>query len=81
MEALREDFPDLVIGVVAPVRPPRGDRPRRTSTSLSNLADWSRSYIPDDELAAAQLPDKVATNKKLALKPAHWFPRTLDIDG
>lgn len=80
LEALREDFPQLVIGVVAPVRPPQGERPRRPSTSLSNLADWSRSYILDEELAVAQLPDKVATNKKPALKPAHWFPPSLDIE-
>jgi uncharacterized LabA/DUF88 family protein len=73
MQALREDFPELVLGVVTPARPP-GTRPGRggVSTSLSQHAAWTRQYIRDDELERAQLPEKVPTKKKPAFKPGHW---------
>lgn len=71
--ALREDFPHLKIGLVMPLSCPDDTKKGRpASTSLSRLAHWSRSYIRDDELNRALLPDQVATRKKPAHKPPHW---------
>lgn len=73
LEALREDFPAIVIGLVTPVRPPaEGSAQRRFSVSLAAHAHWTRRYILDEELAAAQLPDIVPTRKKPVRKPGHW---------
>ncbi|MDB5885064.1 MAG: hypothetical protein JWR74_1235, partial [Polaromonas sp.] len=66
LQALREDFPALVIGVVTPVPPPDPAKgaPRGVSASLSRHAHWTRRHLLDGELAAAQLPPLVPTNKK-----------------
>ena len=73
LEALREDFPSVRIGVITPVPPQLAGHPaRRLSVSLSRHADWSRQHITDAELAAAQLPARVPTKNKPADKPAHW---------
>jgi uncharacterized LabA/DUF88 family protein len=74
LQALREDFPALVIGVVTPVPPPDPAKgaPRGVSSSLSRHAHWTRRHLLDGELAAAQLPPLVPTNKKPILQPAHW---------
>ena len=71
LEALKEDFPNLIIGVVSPLREHVRDS-RSISTSLSNFADWTRKYILDQELEKAQLPARVPTKKKPADKPTHW---------
>ena len=42
------------------------------NTELEKLADWTRHYIRDDELAKSQLPSVVPTKKKAARKPLHW---------
>ncbi|WKB50543.1 NYN domain-containing protein [Eleftheria terrae] len=74
LQALREDFPELTIGVVTPIRPRGGEgaSDRRVSTSLSAFAHWTRQHIRDEELRLAQLPAKVPTRKKPAVKPDHW---------
>ncbi|UXH78237.1 NYN domain-containing protein [Roseateles amylovorans] len=74
LQALREDFPHIGIGVVVPIPPPiPGKTPgRRVSGSLSNLADWVIRHLTDEELQAAQLPSQVPTRKKAIPKPAHW---------
>ncbi|MBB1604428.1 acetyltransferase [Variovorax sp. UMC13] len=73
LEALREDFPELVIGIVTPVKPPTGEAAsRRHSASLARHAHWTRRYILDEELAGAQLPPVVPTKKKPIRKPTHW---------
>lgn len=71
LEALKEDFPNLIIGVVSPLRE-RATDTRSISTSLSNFSDWTRKYILDEELEKAQLPTRVLTKKKTADKPPHW---------
>ena len=71
LEALKEDFPNLIIGVVSPLREHATDT-RSVSTSLSNFAKWTRRYILDEELEKAQLPTRVPTKKKPADKPPHW---------
>ena len=73
ISALMEDFPALKIGMIIPRGPQiSGKKGRPASSSLINLAHWSRSYINDEELISAQLPEQVPTKKKLAKKPIHW---------
>lgn len=45
---------------------------RPNNIELSNISDWSRQYIRDEELQAAQLPDKIPTRKKPIFKPDYW---------
>lgn len=71
LAALREDFPELVIGIVSPLRE-LATEIRSVSASLSSYADWTRKYIRDDELGQAQLPSRVPTKKKPVDKPLHW---------
>jgi uncharacterized LabA/DUF88 family protein len=74
LEAIRQDFPHIMIGVVMPIRPslPGATTYRRVSGSLENLAHWIVSHITDRQLMHAQLPAKVSTKKKPILKPDHW---------
>ena len=72
INALIEDFPALKIGMIMPRGPQSsGKKGRPASSSLINLAHWSRTYINDEELMAAQLPEQVPTKKWPAKKPIH----------
>ena len=70
LRAIRDDFPEMLIGVVTPKSP--GSEDRRFSTSLAAHAHWVRRHITDSELEAAQLAPQVPTAKKPAKKPPHW---------
>jgi len=74
LEAVREDFPQVMIGVVMPRHPVIAvNQPqRRRSGSLAARADWTIESISDEHLQAALLPDVVPTKKKPIHKPAHW---------
>jgi len=72
IKSLREDFPSCEIGIVAPLPEPDGECYRRGNAKLEQLADWTRSYILDEELAKSQLPEVVPTRKKAARKPSYW---------
>jgi NYN domain len=74
LQALREDFAQLKIGVVTPVPPPSPSKgnPRGVSTSLAQHAHWVRRYLLDGELANAQLSQLVPTHKRPVRKPIHW---------
>jgi uncharacterized LabA/DUF88 family protein len=74
LEALRQDFPHIMIGVVMPRRPvlTAGLPQRRRSGSLAAQADWTIDSILDEHLQGALLPDLVPTNKKPIRKPSHW---------
>ena len=72
LRAIREDFPQITIGVITPIRPPSEGRFRSISASLERHAHWMRQHIRDDELAATQLSPHVPTNKKPIRKPPHW---------
>lgn len=74
LEAIRQDFPHIMIGVVMPIHPPAPGTTvhRRTSGSLVNLAHWTVAHLTDDQLQQAQLPAKVPTKKKQIMKPEHW---------
>ena len=74
LKAIREDFPDIKIGVITPIepRPEDGKGHRSISTSLSSYAHWARRHILDEELGRAQLPAQVPTRKKPIYRPEHW---------
>jgi len=72
VKAIQEDFPECIVGIVAPLYEPDTSRHRRGNTELEKLANWTRHYIRDDELEESQLPDVVPTKKKAARKPLHW---------
>lgn len=74
LEALRDDFPHIMRGVVMPIHPVISGvtAHRRPSGSLAKHADWTVSHLTDDMLNAAQLPPFVPTKKKPIRKPAHW---------
>jgi len=71
LDFLKQDFPDYPIGLILPRRESNKiERP--PNSNLSNLANWTRSYILNDELEKFQLTDKVPTKKKPAVKPDYW---------
>lgn len=74
LEALSADFPQIMRGVVMPIRPVVPGEPahRRPSGSLAKQADWTISHLSDEILASAQLPLIVPTKKKPIRKPSHW---------
>ncbi len=74
LEAIRRDFPKIMIGVVMPRKPVLTvDQPqRRRSGSLASRADWTIDFISDEHLLAALLPGVVPTRKKPIRKPSHW---------
>lgn len=69
LKALREDFPQLTIGIVIPLS---RSGPRPPSASLTQHSHWSRKYILDEELELSQLKEQIPTSKKTIKKPAHW---------
>lgn len=69
LKALREDFPNLRIGVILPHR--EGIQ-RTVPGSLKKYADWMRHVVTEIELADHQFPPRIPTHKKPALKPAYW---------
>jgi uncharacterized LabA/DUF88 family protein len=73
LEAISEDFPQLRLGLIMPLAfPEDGKKSRPPSNGLARLSHWNRTYIRDEELKNAQLPELVPTRKKPAKKPAHW---------
>lgn len=66
------DAPQVRVGLILPLREPGSDTQRFSNKRLVGKAHWVRHYIRDEELANAQLPHLVPTNKKTASKPEHW---------
>lgn len=64
--------PDLIVGTILPRLHQESGSQRPNNVSLSRLSDWSRQYLRNEELEAAQLPDKVPTRKKPIFKPDYW---------
>ncbi|VVP96485.1 6-hydroxy-3-succinoylpyridine 3-monooxygenase HspA [Pseudomonas fluorescens] len=69
LRALREDFPELRVGVILPHR--EGMK-RTVPGSLKAQAHWMRHVVTEEELASHQFPDRVATLKKPARRPDYW---------
>lgn len=75
LRAIREDRPDLQLGVVMPRRATDsaiGKGSRGLASSLDEHADWTRRHILDQELEASLLPKIVQTGRKPIRKPEHW---------
>ena len=72
VKAIRQDFPALQLGLVAPLPEPAPGTRRHVNKELLELTNWARRYVRDDELLRSQLPDVVPTSKKAACKPGHW---------
>ncbi|TLX22873.1 NYN domain-containing protein [Thermomonas fusca] len=74
LSAIKADFPTIRLGVVTPRHPPRlgAKSHRAVSSSLDRFSDWTRQYLLDEELEAAQLPTRIATTKKPIRKPEYW---------
>lgn len=74
MRAIRDHFPKITLGLVAPMHPLKTGASvgRKLSASLERQADWVRAHLLDEELERAQLPEKIHTGKKPIRKPAHW---------
>ncbi|MFJ4154933.1 NYN domain-containing protein [Pseudomonas sp. NPDC089752] len=69
LRAIREDFPELRLGVILPHR----EGMKRTAPgSLKNHSHWMRHLVTTEELASHQFPDRVPTQKRPAIKPAYW---------
>lgn len=71
LKMIREDAPLVRIGLVTPLHPPPHSK-SVPNQRLVKLAHWVRGHIRDEELAKAQMPERVATKKKPAIKPAYW---------
>lgn len=69
IEAVKRHNAEINIGVVFPIA--EGMK-RPQSASLAEKADWTRSTIRNEELAATQLPNLVPTPRKPAIKPDYW---------
>ena len=74
LEAIRQDFPHIMIGVIMPIHAPEPGATvhRRASGSLDNLSHWTIAHLSDEQLSQSQLPVNVPTKKKPILKPRHW---------
>lgn len=73
LAAIKQDFPNIMLGVIQPIRPPQlTNGSRRASGSLARHADWVQGSISDSELQNAQLSALIPTNKKPILKPQYW---------
>ncbi|VAW42616.1 FIG00581129: hypothetical protein [hydrothermal vent metagenome] len=71
---IRNDIGDNIdIGTVIPVRKKmKDDNSRPTNAALSQLSNWTRTYILEEELKNSQLPSKIPTAKKPIIKPSYW---------
>lgn len=69
LKAIREDFPSIRVGIILPRRE---NSKRPIPGSLIRWADWIRRTFKDEELSTHQLPERVATHKKPAIKPSYW---------
>lgn len=68
IEKVRAHRPDIKIGLVIPTR----DSVRRPNKGMADLADWVRTHIRDEELAACQYPKFIPAKRKGVTKPESW---------
>jgi 6-hydroxy-3-succinoylpyridine 3-monooxygenase len=67
---------DVVIGLVVPAPNPRERGVlRQPNTDLSGVAHWTRGFIDEQDLRAAQLPRSVEGKRKAITKPESWYGR------
>ena len=69
LRAIREDFPDMKVGVILPHR---AELNRPSPGSLKDHSHWMRRVITSEELHSHQFPPRVPTHKAPAIKPDYW---------
>lgn len=72
LKLVKEDKPNITMGLIIPRKKPTSPHTRPPNKSLSQFSHWTRQHILDDECRHAQLADKIPTSKKPILKPEHW---------
>lgn len=72
LAAIREDFPEVQIGVIFPHR--EGLK-RESPASLREQADWTIGVITKKSLGDHQFSDRIHTGKKPISKPEHWHTK------
>lgn len=75
LEFIKQDYPAIQIGLILPRLKPvesAKSKQRPSNKKLSDLSNWTRSYVLEEELKQFQFPDKVPTKKKPAHKPDYW---------
>lgn len=72
LAAIREDFPEIKIGVIFPHRE---GLQRNPPASLKEQADWTVGVITTKSLVEHQFRDKIQTGKKPIIKPEHWHTK------
>lgn len=68
LRLVRQDAPEVRIGLVLPLPEPAPGRTRFANKRLPAQAHWVRQHIRDDELSRSQMPAQVPTCKKPAIK-------------
>ena len=72
---IKQDHPKIHTGLILPRPKPiesANGKHRPANKTLSDLSNWTRSYVLEEELKQFQFPDKVPTKKKPAVKPDYW---------
>lgn len=69
LKAIREDFPQMTLGIVLPCRT---GLKRSPPGSLIEHSHWMRRVVSSEELQLHQFPDRVPTRKAPAIKPGYW---------
>ncbi|MBN3865473.1 NYN domain-containing protein [Pseudomonas frederiksbergensis] len=69
LRAIREDFPDIRVGVILPHR---AELNRPSPGSLKEHSHWMRRVVTSEELQSHQFPIRVPTHKAPAIKPDYW---------
>ncbi|MBL1142186.1 MAG: NYN domain-containing protein [Proteobacteria bacterium] len=73
LKFIKEDKPEITIGLVMPKPKLTDDRKARPITAyLDNHSHWTRDHILDEECLKSLLPDKIPTKKKPIVKPHYW---------
>jgi len=73
LQFLTDEEIGFKIGLIIPRPKPTAEvTPRPPNKKLSNLADWTRQHILDEECEKFQLPDRIPTPKKPIDKPEYW---------
>lgn len=71
LELVRDDFPNIVRGLVFPILDSKPNA--RRSGSLEKLATWTPHHLTPAQLEASQLPQNIPNRKGKAIKkPDAW---------
>lgn len=70
---IKEDKPEIILGLIIPKHEPSDDYKTRPVTNyLDKHSDWTRTYIKDEECRKSLFADKIPTKKKPIIKPSYW---------